>query len=600
MANVKINSDYTEDSIRVLDDITHVRTRPTMYLDSSRPTHQMFNEIFDNALDEAMNGYADTIHVDIKYKDNVCSISDNGRGIPQGINKDLNLPTPQVIYTKLNSGGKYDRDSYGFSGGLNGVGSVCVNALSSIFEVTTWRDKSLVNMYCNNGILKGYSQDKYNSEDSGTCVLFSPDTSHKFIFDRFEDYKLDIEDRLYLMKSLLPKVTFTYNGFDIKEKSFTSFLKEPLAPLFEEPIYFEYKDLRVAINWSTENNKYLTKCFCNSVYNPNGGDHEKGIYDAITEAFGSSDYSLGVSFVVSSLYPDVEYDTQVKLKAISKDMRNYIKETFSWLLKKYFKQNPDDKKKLDELISSKRRAIDKKNNKSTIKRNRRNSFLNNLGVSGFSDCTTKDREKAELYICEGNSAAGSAIQARNVETQAILPIRGKIINALNSDVASLFKNAEVSTIMSSINAGTFDDVDIRNSRYGKIIIFADADPDGHNIACLLLSLFCTMTPALVDNGFLYLALPPLYGTYVKKQFIPINDEETKNAYLKKGYEIQRYKGLGEMTPEQLRVSCMNPATRQVMQVKTTKDCYDIVKKIMGGSSKYRKELLREVGVLFDK
>ena len=590
---------YNEDSIKVLSDIEHIRLRSSMYIDSSRPTHQMFNEIFDNALDEAMNGHATEISVAIDYEANTCTITDNGRGIPQGKNKDLDLPTPQVIYTKLNSGGKYDRDSYGFSGGLNGVGSVCVNALSKEFVVSTWRDFGMIHMYCRQGHMTRYVGEPYTPKDSGTCVFFSPDREHKFIFDRFEDYKSDIEDRLHLMKSLLPNVTFNYNGVSIEEKPFTSFLKEPVVPLFEEPIYLEYKDLKVAINWSTENNKYLTKCFCNSVYNPNGGDHEKGIYDAITEAFGSADYSLGVSFAVSALYPDVEFDTQVKLKALSKDMRAHIKETFSWLLKKYFKMHPEEKTKLDELISSKRRAIDKKNNKSTIKRNRRSSFLNNLGVSGFSDCTTKNRELAELYICEGNSAAGSAIQARNVEVNAILPIRGKIINALTSDVASLFKNAEVSTIMSSINAGTFDDVDIRNSRYGKVIIFSDADEDGKNIACLILSLFATMMPELVDAGMLYLALPPLYGTYVKKQWIPIYDEETKDKYSNQGYEIQRYKGLGEMNPEQLRIACMNPETRNIVQIKSTPDCYDIIKNVMGGSSKYRKELLRNLGVLVD-
>lgn len=590
---------YNEDSIKVLDDRTHIRTRPTMYLDSSRPTYQMFNEIFDNALDEAMNGHSHRIQIDIDYENNIFCVTDDGRGIPQGLNKELNLPTPQVIYTKLNSGGKYDRDSYGFSGGLNGVGSVCVNALSKDFIVSTWREHSIVHMHCKLGDISNYSMEEYEQEGSGTMVSCSPDIDHKFVFDRLSDYRHDIEDRIYLMKSLLPEVTFIYNKSEVEAKEFTSFIKEPLSPLYEKPLYLEYKDLKLAINWSTENNKYLTKCFCNSVYNPTGGDHEKGVYDAITDAFGVPDYSLGVSFVISILYPDVEYDTQVKLKAISKDMRSYVKETVSWLLKKYFKQNPDQKDQLDELIKSKRRDIDKKNNKSTIKRNRRSTFLNNLGVSGFSDCTTKDRENAELYICEGNSAAGSAIQARNVETQAILPIRGKIINALTSDVASLFKNAEVSTIMSSINAGTFEEVDIKKSRYGKVIIFADADEDGKNIACLILSLFATMMPELVDEGMLYLALPPLYGTYVKKHWVPIYDEDTKEEYLKKGYEIQRYKGLGEMNPEQLRIACMTPETRNILRIKSTPDCYEIIKNVMGGSSKYRKELLRDLGVLID-
>lgn len=592
---------YNEDSIKVLTDIEHIRQRSTMYINSERPHYQMFTEIFDNALDEAMNGHASKVVIDIDYENNSFCIEDNGRGIPQGMNKDMGIPTPQVIYLKLNSGGKYDRESYGFSGGLNGVGSVVVNALSSEFRVTSWREDSLIRLVCEYGIMHSYETSSVQEcvDKSGTSVYCKPDVSHKLFFDKFSDYKQDIQDRIHLMKTLLPTVTFIYNGEEVLAQSFTQFLKTPANPLFEQPIEMEYKELKIAMNWSQDNNKYLTKCFCNSVYNPSGGDHEKGVYDAISSYFGSGDYSLGVSFVVSVMYPDVEFDTQVKLKAISKDLRAYVKETVAWLLKKYMKQHPDVQTALDELVKSKRRDIDKRNNKSNIRRNRRSTFMNNLGVSGFSDCTTKNREDAELYIVEGNSAAGSAIQARNVETQAILPIRGKIINAMNSGVASLFKNAEVSTIMSSLNTGTFDDVDLRSSRYGKVIIFADADEDGKNISCLLLSLFLTMVPELVDAGMLYLALPPLYGTHVKGKFLPINDEETKEKYLSKGYEIQRYKGLGEMNPEQLRISCMDPTTRNIVQIRTTADCYEIVKNIMGGSSSYRKELLRREGVLVD-
>lgn len=592
--------DYDESNIKVLSDKEHVNLRPHMYISSDRPTYQMLSEIVDNSLDEAMNNYADVIKVSIDYENNTFSVEDSGRGLPQGINKELGIPTPQVIYTKLNSGGKYDRDSYGYSSGLHGVGSSIVNFLSKEFYVETWRKDSLVRMNCQYGDVVSYETLKESKDTkSGTFVRCSPNTSHKLFFDRLSDYETDILDRLHLLKSLIPKVAIFYNEEEIVSKDFSEFIREPSSPLYENPISLEYKDLKIALNWSTDTNKYLSKCFCNSVYNPSGGDHEKGVYDAITDVFGSSDYALGVSFVISIMYPDVEFDSQVKSKAVSKEMRNYVKETVAWLLKKYFKQNTEHRDMLDELVKNKRKLIDKKNNKSNIKRNRRNTFLNNLGVSGFSDCTTRDRETAELYIVEGNSAAGSAIQARDVETQAILPIRGKIINAMTSDVASLFKNTEVATIMSSINAGTFDDVNVNNSRYGKIVIFSDADPDGHNIACLLISLFLTMTPQLVESGYLYLSLPPLYGTHVKGKFIPITDEETKEMYLSKGYEVQRYKGLGEMSPEQLRISCMNPDTRNMVQIQATPDCYDIVRKIMGGNSKYRKELLREVGVLVD-
>ena len=223
--------------------------------------------------------------------------------------------------------------------------------------------------------------------------------------------------------------------------------------------------------------------------------------------------------------------------------------------------------------------------------------MNTLGVSGFADCNTKNRETAELFIVEGNSAAGSAIQARDVNTQAVLPLRGKFINAFTADAASLLKNAEVATIVSSIDAGIFDDVNIRKSRYNKVIIFTDADEDGKNIAVLLLSFFLATMPELVEAGMLYLALPPLYGTYEGKKFIPINDEDTKNKYLKKGYQITRYKGLGEMNPEQLAIACMNPDTRSIIRVDESPECIEEVRKIMGSDTSYRRKILQDSGVL---
>ena len=247
----------------------------------------------------------------------------------------------------------------------------------------------------------------------------------------------------------------------------------------------------------------------------------------------------------------VEYDSQAKTKAVSKDMRAYLSESVATELKSYLRKNPEVKEVISNLIAYKRNEMNKRNNKSNVKRNRKDTFLSSLGVTGFADCNTKNRELAELYIVEGNSAAGSAIQARDVETQAIMPIRGKILNVLTADISSILKNREIATIYSNLDTGVFQDFDIRKSRYDKVIIFTDADEDGKNIASLLITLFITLSPELIEEGHLYLALPPLYGTYEKDKFIPINDEETKNSYLKKGYHITRYKGLGEMNPEQL-------------------------------------------------
>ena len=594
---------YNDDSIKVLSDRDHIRERPTMYISVDRPSLQMFNEILDNALDEALNGYANRIIVSVDYDKDIVSVEDNGRGLPQGMNKDLDKPTIEVIYTKLNSGGKYGQSSYAISGGLNGVGSVVVNALSKYMTVHTWREESRVQAEFSEGKTIRFNRIISNVDPAtphGTYVEFQIDTDHKlFKEDRLSDYRKDIEDRLTLLKTLLPDLELVYNGKDVGSVSFDSFVFRSKEDLLDECITFNLKNLIFSFNWSEDTNKNRTRSYCNFIYNPNGGDHERGVWDAFYEYFDTKDSVLGMNLAISVMYPAVEYDSQAKLKASSKEMRTFVKESILSELKKYFKNNPEVKDRVLELIKRKRKDIDKRNNKGSVRRDRKSTFLSSLGVSGFSDCTTRDRETAELYICEGNSAAGSAIQARSVETQAILPIRGKIINAINSDVASLFKNAEVSTIMSSINAGTFDDVDIKNSRYDKIIIMADADEDGKNITCLLTSLFLTMTPELVEHGYLYIAFPPLYGTYVKKEWVPIYDEETKNKYLSRGYEVQRYKGLGEMNPTQLRIACMNPDTRRIIQIRTTEDCYEIVHNIMGGSSKYRKELLREVGVLID-
>lgn len=589
---------YNEDSIKVLSDIAHIQQRPLMYISSERPSYQLLTEILDNAVDEAMNGYANKIEVEIDYTVPYFKVMDNGRGIPQGINKDTGKRTPEIIYTKLNSGGKYDTESYSVSSGLHGVGSVVVNALSSSFLVHTWRDHNLVHMSFEKGILTSYHDESCSNEDSGTRVLCYPDMSHKLIKeDPLIKYAEDILNRIRLLKTLLPEVTFIYNGENIEATDFSYFLPTIKDGLLENDIVFHNKSISLAFNWAKDNNRYVYKTYCNSLYNPQGGDHEKGVADAINEYFGTNDATLGFNFTISCMYPAVEYDSQAKLKAVSPNMRSYIKESVIDFLKKYMKENPLVKEEIINLIKFKRNEINKRNNKSNVRRDRKSTFLNTLGVSGFADCNTKDRETAELFIVEGNSAAGSAIQARDVNTQAVLPLRGKFVNAFTADAASLLKNAEVATIVSSIDAGIFDDVNIRKSRYNKVIIFTDADEDGKNIAVLLISFFLATMPELVESGMLYLALPPLYGTYEGKKFIPINDEETKSKYLKKGYQITRYKGLGEMNPEQLSIACMNPDTRSIIRVDESPECIEEVRKIMGSDTSYRRKILQDSGVL---
>lgn len=594
-----MTSQYNDDSIKVLDDISHIRKRSSMYIDTSRPSYQMWTEIADNAVDEAMNGYADKIIFNIDYDKSYIAVADNGRGLPQGINKDLNKPTIFAIYQKLNAGGKYDQDSYIMSGGLNGVGSTVVNALSKKLTVESWRGPDMIYAEFEYGkeINYGKTTTKKLKNDTGTRVMYTIDTEHPLFTDKLSDYEQEIINKVHLLKTLMPNVTILYNGEEVKARDFREFLQLSNDPLLEESILIETKNYSVALNWSKDTNRTTQVSYCNSIFTPNGGDHVNGIHNAVIDIFGT-DSMYGINLALSVKYPKVEFDSQAKTKAISKDMKSYLTESFISEFKSYLRKNTDVRDKIAELIRHKRNELNKRNNKSNVKRDRKSTFLNTLGVSGFADCNTKNREEAELYIVEGNSAAGSAKQARNVETQAVMPLRGKVLNVLNSDVKSILNNREISTIYANLDTGIFEDFNIKKSRYNKVIIFTDADEDGKNIACLLIALFMTLSPELVEQGYLYLALPPLYGTYEGKKFIPINDEETKNEYLKKGYSITRYKGLGEMNPEQLKIACMDPTTRQIVRIDKSPECDKRVKEIMGSDTSHRRILLQEAGILY--
>ena len=519
---------YDDSSIKVLSDIEHIRHRSSMYISTDRPSYQMWTEIADNAIDEAMNGHATVIKFDVDYNNSRILVEDNGRGLPQGDNKELKKPTIFAIYQKLNAGGKYDQESYGMSGGLNGVGSTVVNALSANLSVVTWRDDSFVSVNFSRGETIDYNKgkDKY-FKGSGTRVSYVIDTEHQLFMDKLSDYKEEIEDKIHLLKTLMPSVKFIYNGKDVEVRDFREFLLLSKEPLLDNSILISKKNLTVALNWSKDTNKSTQRTYCNTIYTHNGGDHEKAIYDAVASILGA-DSSYGLNLAVSAMYPGVEYDSQAKTKAVSKEMRSWVTETVVSELKYYFKQNPDVKEKVVALIKYKRDQINKRNNKSAVRRDKKSSFLNALGDSTFADCNTKDRSEAEMFIVEGDSAAGSARQSRNVNTQAIAPLRGKIINAYTNQLDAVLKNREVGMLMSSIDCGMFEDVNVNKSRYGKIIAMCDADPDGLSIVNLLLGLFTRLVPEIIEKGYFYVALPPLYGTYVKGKFVPINSEELKN------------------------------------------------------------------------
>lgn len=595
-------NEYNDQSIKVLSDIDHIRLRYAMYINTDSPSLQMFEEIFSNSMDEVMNGYASRIDVIVDYDEDKVTIIDNGRGIPQGMNETLKIPTIQVIYGKLNAGGKYDTESYGVSGGLHGVGSCVVNALSEMMFVESWRPQGRIKVRYNKGILSDYEsfdlrKDPFIDGVSGTQVTFKIDKSHEiFKENRLINHKEDIERRLALSVTLFPDLVIVYNGEIVERGDLTQFIPKDNY-LINEPIIIRGKGLDICIDWTDSLRWGSYTSYCNMINTTSGGDHVKAVEESVISALTSREAILGMNMFISVMYPNVAYTSQSKDKAKSKEMYQYIYNFVYSKLKALFKSNPELKEILSKMVASKIERLDRKNNKKNISRkDRKSSFLSSLDQGGFADCTTNDRSQAELTLCEGLSAAGSLKQARDPKIQAVMPLRGKFINAYNSDLKSVLNNKEASTIIQSIGTGILDDIDIEKSRYNKIIIFSDSDEDGKDIACQLIAFFAKIMPKILTSGMLYLAIPPLYGTTVKGEFIPIHTEEDKEKHLKMGHYVQRYKGLGEMMPEQLKVTSLDPDTRRLIKIVVDETSLYKVERIMGGDPSNRRSLLIEMGV----
>lgn len=591
---------YDDSSIKVLSDIEHIRTRPAMYINTDTPSLQMFEEIFSNSMDEVMNGYASQIDVIIDYEEDKVTIIDNGRGIPQGMNETLKVPTIQVIYGKLNAGGKYNTDSYGVSGGLHGVGSCVVNALSEMLFVESWRPEGRVKVRYHKGNLLDYESFDFSEDPisgTGTQVTFEIDKDHEiFSDDRLINHKEAIERRLALSVTLFENLKIVYNGNEVERGKIDQFIPKDTYVL-SEPIILRCKDTDVCINWTDSLRWGTYTSYCNMISTVSGGDHVRAVEEAVVSALTSRESLLGLNMFISCMYPGVAYTSQSKDKAKSKDMYQYIYTYVYSQLKDYLKKNPAIRDTLQKMIASKIERLDRKNNRKNISRkDRKSSFLSSLDSGGFADCTTSDRSKAELTLCEGLSAAGSLKQARDPKTQAVMPLRGKFINAYNSELKAILQNKEAATIIQSLGTGILDETDISKSRYSKVIIFSDSDEDGKDIACQLIAFFAKIMPKILTSGMLYLAIPPLYGTTVKGQFIPIHTEEDKENHLKMGHYVQRYKGLGEMNPSQLKVTSLDTETRRLIKINVNETSLSVVEKIMGGDSRNRKSLLIEMGV----
>ena len=600
--NTNVENEYGADQIQVLEGLEAVRKRPGMYIGStsSRGLHHLVYEIVDNAVDEALAGYCDTIDVQIN-KDNSITVRDDGRGIPTDINTKTGKPAVEVVFTVLHAGGKFGGGGYKVSGGLHGVGASVVNALSKWLEVKV----------CRNGKVH-YQRYEYgkvveplkiigdcDENFTGTEVTFLPDDS---IFEEtLYDYKtleIRLRETAFLTKNLRIVLrdireedeiekTFHYEG-GIKE--FVTYLNKGKTPLYDDVIYCEGTVNNVYVEVAMQHNDAYTEnslSFVNNINTPEGGTQVEGFKRAITKTFNNyakqnkilkeneenlsgDDFREGLTAIISVKIEDPQFEGQTKQKLGNSEARAAVEGVMSEQLTYYLEQNPTIAKMICEKAALAKRARDaaRKAREAT-----RKTALSVAALPGkLADCSDKNPENCEIFIVEGDSAGGSAKKARTRATQAILPLRGKILNVEKARIDKIMDNAEIRTMITAFGTGIQEDFDITKLRYNKIIIMTDADVDGAHIDTLMLTFFYRFMPELIKDGHVYLAMPPLYQvTRNKKNYYAYSDEELNKILTETGRDnqnkIQRYKGLGEMDASQLWETTMDPNTRILKQVK---------------------------------
>ena len=602
-----MSTEYGADQIQILEGLEAVRKRPGMYIGStsSRGLHHLVYEIVDNAVDEALGGYCDTIFVSIN-KDNSITVIDNGRGIPVGINHKAGLPAVEVVFTVLHAGGKFGGGGYKVSGGLHGVGASVVNALSVWLEVEIYNEGKIYKQRYERG--KSAYQLKVvgecEADKTGTKVTFLPDAE---IFEETEfDYnilKQRFREMAFLTKNLKIVLaderpeeriekTFHYEG-GIKE--FVQYLNKSKTPLYEQIIYCEGQKDGVAVEVAMQHNDSYTDNtygFVNNITTPEGGTHVVGFRNALTKTFNEyarknkllkdsepnlsgEDIREGLTAIISVKIQDPQFEGQTKQKLGNSEARGAVDSVLSTQLEIFLEQNPQVAKVVIEksVLAQRAREAARKARDLT----RRKTALESTSLPGkLADCTDKNPENCEIYIVEGDSAGGSAKTARSRATQAILPLRGKILNVEKARLDRILGNEEIKAMITAFGTGIHEDFDISKLRYHKIIIMTDADVDGAHIATLLLTFFYRFMPELIRQGHVYLAQPPLYKVEKnKKVWYAYSDEELNNIMLEIGRDqnnkVQRYKGLGEMDAEQLWDTTMDPHKRILLRVDMKED-----------------------------
>ena len=596
-----MSTEYGADQIQILEGLEAVRKRPGMYIGStsSRGLHHLVYEIVDNSVDEALAGYCDSIDVQIN-PDNSITVVDDGRGIPVDIQKKAGIPAVEVVFTILHAGGKFGGGGYKVSGGLHGVGASVVNALSEWLEVEVRTGGHVYKQRYERGktMYPLKIVGSCGAEEHGTRVTFLPDKEifEETVYD-FDTLKIRLRETAFLTKGL--KITLRDGREEKKEKTFhyeggirefVEYLNRSNVPLYEHVFYCEGQRDGVLVEVAMQHNDSYTEniySFVNNINTPEGGTHLTGFKNALTKTFNDygrknkllkenepalsgEDIREGLTAIISIKVEDPQFEGQTKQKLGNSEARGAVDGVVSEQLTYYLEQNPSVAKAIIEksVLAQRARAAARKARDLT----RRKTALDGLSLPGkLADCSSKNPEECEIYIVEGDSAGGSAKEARNKSNQAILPLRGKILNVEKARLDRIYGNAEIRSMITAFGTGIHEEFDISKLRYHKIIIMTDADVDGAHISTLLLTFIYRFMPELIKQGYVYLAQPPLYKLEKNKRIWYAYSDEELNEILKEvgrdqNNKIQRYKGLGEMDAEQLWETTMDPERRILLRV----------------------------------
>ena len=622
---------YDDSQIQVLEGLEAVRKRPGMYIGTTsiRGLHHLVYEIVDNSIDEALAGHCTCINVTIN-EDNSITVEDDGRGIPSGMNEKLGLPTLEVIYTVLHAGGKFGGEGYKIAGGLHGVGASVVNALSEWLEVENCRDgKRYTERFERGSVARAFKCEGDCGDRHGVLVRFKPDSTifEETVFD-FEILLTRMREQSFLNAGVKIILTDKREGQEREEVlhyeggiiSFVEYLNKEKrgTPVHPEVIYMKGEEngsiAEVAMQYNDSYNETIIS-FANNMSTIEGGTHETGFKTALTKAINDyarakgiikgddkglsgDDVREGLVAIISVKLTDAQFESQTKAKLGNSEIRRLVDNIVSVKLSEFLEENPASAKMIIEKAMAANRAREAARKAREMSR-KKNALEVSTLPGKLSDCNERDAKYTEVYLVEGDSAGGSAKNCRDSRFQAILPLRGKVLNVEKSRLDKVYSNTSIIPIIQALGCGIGDDFDIEKLRYGKIVIMADADVDGSHIRILLLTFFFRHMKPLIEQGHIYLAQPPLYKVYKGKQLRYAFSEEEKDKYVEElgvsGVQSERYKGLGEMDPEQLWDTTMNPETRTLLKV-TIEDairCDEIFSVLMGDMVEPRREFITQ-------